>query len=348
VAALAARLAASGDQPAAAQPSGAPPATAQPAGAPPATAERFDAALTEALSRFQARHGLDLSAAVDAATLAALEVPIDRRIRQIELNMERWRWMERDLGNRYVLVNLPEFRLSVVDGGAAVLTMRVIVGKAHQATPVFSEPLTQIVLNPTWHIPDSIAAKEIAPQMLRDPGYLSRKGLAIKRRDDAAAVDTAALGADQVRQLGKPGSSWRLVQPPGPDNALGRYKFVVNDRFDVYLHDTPTGKLFARSERDFSHGCIRLEKPAELAQLLLTGDPKWTPEAIADGVESGRTVTIPLARPIPVHIVYLTAWVDPDGTLELRNDVYKHDAGLEAALATETPLWNDLAGLRRR
>ena len=334
VAALAARLAASGDLP---------------AGSLPAAAERFDAVLAEALSRFQARHGLDLSASVDAATLAALEVPIERRIRQIELNMERWRWMGSDLGNRYVLVNLPDFRLNVVDGREVVLTMRVIVGKAHLATPVFSEPLTQIVLNPTWHIPDSIVTNEIVPQMLRDPGYLSRKGLAIKRRDDAAAaIDPATLGAAEVSQLGRTGSSLRLLQPPGPDNALGRYKFVVNDRFNVYLHDTPTSRLFARSERDFSHGCIRLEKPAELAQLLLTGDPKWTSEAIADAVESGRTVTIPLARPLPVHIVYQTAWVDPDGTLELRNDMYKHDAGLEAALATQTPHRNDLVALRHQ
>jgi murein L,D-transpeptidase YcbB/YkuD len=332
VAALASRLAASGDLP---------------AGTLLTAAEHFDAALAEALSRFQARHGLDLSASVDAATLAALEVPIERRIRQIELNMERWRWMASDLGSRYILVNLPDFRLNVVDGREVVLTMRVIVGKAHLATPVFSEPLTQIVLNPSWHIPDSIVANEIVPQMLRDPGYLSRKGLAIKRRDDAAAaIDPATLGAAEVSQLGKAGSSLRLLQPPGRDNALGRYKFVVNDRFNVYLHDTPTGRLFARTERDFSHGCIRLEKPAELARVLLTGDPRWTPAAIADEVESGRTVTIPLARPLPVHIVYQTAWVDPDGTLELRDDMYKHDAGLEAALAAETPHRNDFAALR--
>ena len=339
VAALASRLAASGDLP----------AVTPPSGAPPAAPARFDAALAEALSRFQARHGLDLSASVDAATLAALEVPIEQRILQIELNMERWRWMGSDFGDRYVLVNIPDFSLRVVDGRRVVLAMRVIVGKAHQATPAFSDPMTQIVLNPAWHIPDSIAANEIAPQLLRDPGYLSRKGLAIKRRDDTSGtVDPATLDDAEVRQLGKPGSSLRLLQPPGADNALGRYKFVVNDRFDVYLHDTPTGQLFARSERDFSHGCIRLEKPAELARLLLAGDPKWTPQAISDEVESGRTVIIPLARPIPVHIIYQTAWAGPDGTLELRKDVYKHDAGLESALAAATPLRNDLAALRRR
>lgn len=334
VAALASRLAASGDLP---------------AGTLLTAAEHFDAVLAEALARFQARHGLDPSASVDAATLAALEVPIERRIRQIELNMERWRWMGSDLGSRYVLVNLPDFRLNVVDGGEVVLTMRVIVGKVRLATPIFSEPLTQIVLNPTWHVPDSIVATEIVPQMLRDPDYLSRKGLAIKRRDDAAAaIDPATLGVAEVSRLGKTGSSLRLLQPPGPGNALGRYKFVVNDRFNIYLHDTPTGRLFARSERDFSHGCIRLEKPAELARVLLTGDPRWTPAAIADGVESGRTVTIPLARPLPVHIVYQTAWVDPDGTLELRDDMYRHDAGLEAALSTETPRRNDFAALRHQ
>ena len=155
------------------------------------------------------------------------------------------------------------------------------------------------------------------------------------------------LGEAEIRQLGKRGSPYRLIQPPGADNALGRYKFVFPNQFDVYLHDTPTGRLFARSERDFSHGCIRLEKPAALAAYLLDGDPRWTPQAVEAGLASGRTVTIPLRRPLPVHILYKTAWVDRDGTLEFRPDVYRHDGWLAAALAAETPLWDDLAALRR-
>jgi L,D-transpeptidase YcbB len=330
VAALAARLRATGELA---------------GGAGPA---RFDATLAAALSRFQAAHGLPAKGEVDEATLAALDEPVEGRIRQLELNMERWRWMEGDLGNRYVLVNLPDFLLTVVDGGQAVMAMRVIVGKARLQTPVFSDLMTQIVLNPAWHIPDTIAAREIAPALLRDPGYLRRKGYELRRRDGGAAGGEAATaGEDEIRRLGMPGSPYRLVQPPGPDNALGHYKFVVADDFDVYLHDTPSTQLFARSERDFSHGCIRLEKPAELASYLLAGDPKWTPEAVAAAVAAGKPVTIPLRRPLPVHILYQTAWVDRGGTVELRDDVYGHDGWLEAELAAETPLWLDLAEVRR-
>ena len=351
VAALAARLRATGELPgvdAAVATVSAVPAPAAPAGAAGGQA-RFDAAMAAALARFQAAHGLpEKGELADKATLAALDVPIERRIRQLELNMERWRWMEGDLGNRYILVNLPDFLLTVVDGGQVVMTMKVIVGKARLKTPVFTDLMTQIVLNPAWHIPESIAAREIAPALLRDPGYLRRKGYEIKRRDGGAGgIDPATLGDDQMRKLGMAGSPYRLVQPPGADNALGHYKFVVADEFDVYLHDTPSTQLFARSERDFSHGCVRLEKPAELASYLLADDPKWTPEAIADAVASGKTETVPLHRPLPVHILYQTAWVDAAGTVELRDDVYGHDRWLEDELAAETPLSVDLAALRR-
>ena len=226
--------------------------------------------------------------------------------------------------------------------------MKVIIGKASLKTPVFSDLMTAIVLNPAWHIPDTIAAHEIVPALLRDPGYLRRKGYELRRRDGGAAgVEPGTIGEDQIRSLGTPGSPFRLVQPPGPDNALGHYKFVINDDFDVYLHDTPSAQLFARSERDFSHGCIRLEKPAELASYLLAGDPKWTPEAIAAAVAAGERVTIPLRRPLPVHILYQTAWVDPAGTVQFRDDVYGHDRWLEGELAALAPLWDDLASVRR-
>jgi murein L,D-transpeptidase YcbB/YkuD len=336
VAALAARLRVTGELPGGAA------ATTSPAS--------FDAALAAALSRFQAAHGLPAKGEVaDEATLAALDVPLERRIRQFELNMERWRWMEGDLGSRYVLVNLPDFLLTLVDGGRVVMTMKVIVGKASVKTPVFSDLMTAIVLNPAWHIPDTIAAHEIVPALLRDPGYLRRKGYELRRRDGGATagVGPGTIGEDQIHSLGTPGSPFRLVQPPGPDNALGHYKFVVNDDFDVYLHDTPSTQLFARSERDFSHGCVRLEKPAELASYLLADDPKWTPQAIAASVAAGERVTIPLRRPLPVHILYQTAWVDPGGTVQFRDDVYGHDRWLEGELAALTPLWDDLAGVRR-
>jgi murein L,D-transpeptidase YcbB/YkuD len=367
VAALAARLAASGDlapEAAAARPAGqargiafasfsghAPGTSSAGGGGLAAMAGRqalFDDALSAALARFQARHGLEPAAdgGVDAATLAALNVPVESRGRQIELNLERWRWTVGDLGERYILVNVPAFQLSVVEQGRTVMTMRVIVGKAQRATPVFSDVVTQIVLNPAWHIPDSIVAQEIAPQLRKDPGYLRRKGIEIKRQGEGTAeVDAAALSAVEIDQLGKHGSRLRLRQPPGPQNPLGRYKFVFPNQFDVYLHDTPAGKLFERSRRTFSHGCVRIEKPDELAQYLLSDDPRWTPEAVAAKLATGESETITLARPLPVYILYLTAWVEADRTLNFGGDVYDEDARLDEALAAETPLWNDLAAL---
>jgi murein L,D-transpeptidase YcbB/YkuD len=370
VAALAARLAASGDlapEAAAARPGGratgiadaslggqAPGTAAAVSGGPgtgAAGAGRqalFDDALSAALAHFQARHGIEPTAGggVDATTLAALNVPVERRARQIELNLERWRWISGDFGERYILVNVPAFQLSVVEHGRTVASMRVIVGKEQRATPVFSDLLTQIVLNPTWHIPDSIVAQEIAPQLRKDPGYLRRKGIEIKRQGAGTAeVDAGALSAAEIDQLGRHGSPLRLRQPPGPQNPLGRYKFLFPNQFDVYLHDTPAGELFERSRRTFSHGCVRIEKPDELAQYLLAGDPRWTPEAVAAKLATGESETITLASPLPVYILYLTAWVEADGTPNFRADVYDEDARLDEALAAETPLWDDLAAL---
>ncbi len=291
--------------------------------------------------------GLRRALAVSRAQAAAGggEPSLAGRIRQIELNMERWRWLP-DLGDRYVLVNVPDFRLAVVDGDREVMSMRVIVGKAQRRTPVFSDLMSQIVLNPAWHVPDSIAAHELAPALLRDRGYLKHEGIEIRRGAAGEAVDPGKLGAGEIAQLGRPGSPFRLVQPPGPHNALGRYKFVFPNQYDVYLHDTPNGKLFSRDDRELSHGCVRVEEPAALAAYLLADDARWTPQAVAAQIASGRTATIPLARPIAVHILYLTAWVDGAGTLELRRDIYGHDAWLDAALAAEMPLWEDLDGLR--
>jgi murein L,D-transpeptidase YcbB/YkuD len=280
--------------------------------------------------------------------LQELDVPVEQRIRQIEVNMERWRWLPGDLGTRYLLVNVPDYRLAVVDGGRAVLGMRVIVGKAQSETPVFSDVLTHIVLNPAWALPDSIVAKEVVPKALADPGYLRRKGLQLVRGtgENAGPIDAASLGAGGIEQLGRPGSPFRLRQPPGGDNPLGRIKFLFPNRFDVYLHDTPSGRQFASTERDFSHGCIRLERPFALADYLLAGDRRWDPRAVAEAVAGGRTTTIAVPRPMPVHILYWTAWAEPDGTVQFRRDVYGHDATLAEALDREPPLWRRPASAR--
>jgi murein L,D-transpeptidase YcbB/YkuD len=358
VAALRARLAATGDLPPPPAGGGEPPGArlpgTQPAGArpggsqQPAGSDLYDRDVAAAVARFRARHGLAPGEAVDADTLQELDVPVEERIRQIEVNLERWRWLPGDLRTRFILVNVPDYRLQVVDGGRVVLAMRVIVGKAQSETPVFSDRLTQIVLNPAWALPDSIVAKEIVPKAAADPGYLRRKGLQAVRigSEDAAKVDGASLGPAQIEQLGRPGSPYRLRQPPGGDNPLGRIKFLFPNRFDVYLHDTPSGRQFASSERDFSHGCIRLEQPFALADYLLAGDPKWNPQAVAEAIAGARTTTIMVPRPLPVHILYWTAWVDDQGTVQFRRDVYGHDATLAAALDREPPLWSQHATAR--
>ena len=285
--------------------------------------DAFDDALADAVSRFQRSHGLEVTGEVDESTLAELNVPVQDRIRQLQVNMERWRWLPGSFGDRYILVNVPEFKLDLVEGGKTVYTMRVVVGKDQSRTPAFSDKMTYLELNPAWNIPDSIAEKEILPKLAADPGYL-------------ASHDMEVI----------PGSDNRLRQRPGPDNPLGQIKFMFPNEFDIYLHDTPADHLFSRTERDFSHGCIRLEKPIELANILLKGDPKWTPEALQAAIDSGEQKTITLEHPLPVHILYWTAWVEPDGAVQFRKDIYGHDEQLERALAEEPPVWLDLNAVR--
>lgn len=284
-------------------------AEALPAAASP---DLFDAALAEAVRGFQRRHGLEEDGAVGPATLAELNQRAEDHVRQIEVNLERWRWLPRDLGQRHVLVNIAGFRLEAVEDGRAELEMRVIVGKPYTRTPMFSSAMTDVIWNPSWYVPQSIATKEIFPKAGKDPSYLRRGGYEVL-----------------------PGS--RLRQKPGPGNALGRIKFVFPNRFNVYLHDTPARTLFRRTVRTFSHGCIRIEKPFDLAVWVLEEDPRWTPEAIRAGIDAGRERKVPLPRRVPVHVAYWTAWVDGGGTLQLGPDVYSRDVGLARLLAGERP-----------
>ena len=285
----------------------------------------FDEALAAAVARFQKRHGFDPTGSVDADTLAELNVPVEGRIRQIEINLERMRWMPTNLGERYIRVNIPEFAMQVVDHGQTAVEMRVVVGKAQQSrTPVFSDKMTYVELNPAWNIPEGIAAEEIMPKLASDPGYLARNNMEVVEANGTT----------------------RLRQRPGPDNPLGQVKFMFPNDFDIYLHDTPADHLFKQEERDFSHGCIRLERPLDLARYLLQGDKDWTPEKLQEAIASGETRSVTLPKPLPVHILYFTAWVDEDGTVQLRRDVYGHDAKLAAALADEPVVDLDLDAIR--
>ncbi|HEX4495657.1 MAG TPA: L,D-transpeptidase family protein [Thermoanaerobaculia bacterium] len=304
VAALRARLEASGEL-----------APEAPASTTPAPRDLFDAPLQAALIRFQDLHGLDPDGHVGKGTLAALDVTVEQRIRQIEVNLDRWRWLPHDLGERYIMVNIAGFTFDLVEAGHPALSMRVVAGKVTNRTPMFTGRMTNIVLNPYWNVPASIAKKEVIPHMERDPGYLEREGLEV-------------TGS---------GSSLEVRQKPGPKNALGRVKFLFPNRFDVYLHDTPSRSLFSRTVRSFSHGCIRVEKPIELAEYLLKDDPAWTPKRIAAVIARGKEAWVNIPHPLPVHLVYWTAWVDDAGILQLRDDLYGRDKPLMDVLGTEAP-----------
>ena len=289
----------------------------------PGAAPLFDAATQQALKRFERRHGLAPDGRLDREVLAELNVPVEERIRQIELNLERWRWLPEALGDRYVLVNIPTYNLTAVDHGQVALQMRVVTGKPDSPTPIFSDEMTTVVFSPYWNVPPDIARDETMPAVMRDPGYLGRNNLEVVRAGhvlDPWAVDWSRPGHIQFRQR------------PGAHNALGGVKFMFPNQFDVYLHDTPADALFARVERDYSHGCVRLEKPFEMAQWVLQDRSEWTPEKIQAAMASGREQHIALKRHIPVYIVYETVWVDDDGTVEFREDVYGHDARQERVL----------------
>jgi murein L,D-transpeptidase YcbB/YkuD len=286
----------------------------------------YGAELQEAVKRFQRRHGLADDGVVSGATLAQLNVPVERRIEQMTLNLERWRWLPAKLADRYVLVNLPEQRLEVWDRGQVPVSMRVIVGKKATPTPIFDDDMTHIIFSPYWNVPPDIAANETIPSMMRDPAFLSRMNMEVLDRD-GNAVDPSAV------DLSSPGN-YRIRQRPGAANALGYVKFMFPNQFNVYLHDTPTDSLFERASRSFSHGCVRLEQPEALARYVLADQPEWTPERIQEAMHSGVEKHVKLTAPIAVYLGYFTARVSADGILQFRDDLYGIDARQSTLLAT--------------
>lgn len=279
------------------------------------------------MRRFQQRHGLQADGSVGEATLAALNVPVEERIRQIEANMERWRWLPRQLEPRYILVNMAGYELQVIEAEQTVLNMRVIVGRDYRQTPVFTSAMTSLVLNPHWYVPRSIFRDDILPRLRRDPEYLERLGMRLfsslngnGSEVDAAGVDWAAVDGNSFPYI--------LRQGPGPHNALGRVKFLLPNRYGIFLHDTPDRALFSQPARAFSSGCIRLEDPIELARYVLADEERWSRAGLEAAVAQGRPLGLTLPEPIPVYLVYWTAWVDEAGVLQLRDDIYGRDRRL--------------------
>jgi murein L,D-transpeptidase YcbB/YkuD len=274
--------------------------------APQADGDAFDAETVRAVKRFQSRHGLEVDGRVGAATLAALNVSVSDRIVQIRATLERWREMPRDWPATRIVVNVAAATLTFYRNGTPEITSRVIVGAPIHPTPVLAARLESVLFNPPWNVPTSIVRKEIMPKVNRDPGYLAR---------------------NHYLDLG----GGRLQQEPGPWNSLGRIKLELPNPFDVYLHDTPSRALFAKSRRTLSHGCIRVEAVKPLA-LALLGEG-WSSEAIDEAIAAGATRRVDLRERVPVYVVYLTAFVDADGTVEFRDDVYGRDRRLIAALS---------------
>ncbi len=283
----------------------------------------FDAAAAEALKRFQARHGLAATGTLDPATVAALNVPAEERVRAIGLNLERWRWMAPPAARRSVLVNVPTFELHAYEDEREAFAMRVVTGEPGRPTPVFREDMTTVVFSPYWNVPPIIAATETLPLVLRDPGYVRRMGLEVLRGDEVVDPLRVNWRRDASRVT--------FRQRPGAGNALGRVKFLFPNPFNVYLHDTPQTALFARPRRAFSHGCVRVEQPARMAEWVLHGARGWTSARIRAAMGAGRESAVPLPDAIPVTVAYFTVWVDPDGTVQFRPDVYGHDR-LQAGL----------------
>ena len=299
------------------------------------TAPRLDAELVEGLVAFQLRHALDADGVLGPATMAALRVPLAQRVRQIELTLERWRWMPDVLPERLVVVNVPAFRLFALERAAAgrpVLRMNVIVGEAERRrfTPLFVGTMREVVFRPYWDVPPSIARGELLPRIRRRPGYLEREELEIVRGGDHDAVVYAPTAANFARVAS---GYLRLRQRPGPKNALGAVKFVFPNPYNVYLHGTPAQELFARTRRDFSHGCIRVEDPTALAEWVLAGQEGWDRVAIADAMTSEeRSQRVSIARPLPVYVLYATAVAGENAPLRFYPDLYGHDAALARAL----------------
>ena len=292
--------------------------------------QRFDASLEEAVRRFQRRHGLSADGVVGRRTRAELSVPATARARQIAANLERLRWLPHERHGRRIVVNVASFTLDAFEDDVPALTMRIVVGRRTWKTPIVSGGIGEAILNPYWNVPTSIARAELVPRLRRDPGFLAREGMRVlsgwgegAREIDPRTIDWSRADLSRLR----------FRQDPGPRNPLGQIKFPFPNPCGIHLHDTPSRSLFALEQRSFSHGCVRLENAMALAEWILRDEPDWSPDAIHGALAEGTTHAIRLRAPVPVHVSYLTAWVDPDGTLAFRADLYGRDAPLAAALS---------------
>jgi murein L,D-transpeptidase YcbB/YkuD len=332
--------------------------------------EVFDDSLDQAVRKYQQRNGLYVDGVVGISTIEALNVPVEERISQIELTMERWRLLPQYLGNRYILVNIANYHLYGIENNNDTINMRIVVGKPQWNTPMFSEEMTHLIINPYWNIPPSIFKDDIAPKIMEDSQYMSKQnmdamGLKAPEKivvEEAEVVKVVVnVEATEVTDGDNTGETelseveiqnkkaqeeyiskvlsgkYRLRQNPGPGNPLGRIKFLFPNKHSVYLHDTPNRGFFKKAQRNFSHGCIRVEKPLELAEFVLSSNPSWTQNTIQSSINKMKTKTVHLDESITVYILYFTTWVDNEGTVNFHKDIYGLDKTLYNALRTTRP-----------
>ena len=275
------------------------------------TSSMFNDTLETAIRNFQERHGYTATGKISDSLVKEMNVPVVKRIQQVIMNMERMRWMAARENGNLIIVNIPEFVLHVYEGNKKVFDMDVVVGKEGHNTMMFNGDLNQVVFCPYWNVPQSIVQKEIQPAMEKDKNYLEKQNMEVTGNEDGVPV---------IRQL------------PGEKNALGKVKFLFPNSFNIYFHDTPAKSLFEKDKRAYSHGCIRLKEPEKMADYVLRDQPEWTPEKIEDAMNAGKEKFVKVKNPIPVVITYYTAWVDDNGRLNFREDIYGHDSDLASKM----------------
>jgi murein L,D-transpeptidase YcbB/YkuD len=301
----------------------------------PKDPQLFDEQLLNAVKRFQARHGLQQDGVVGRNTRAALNLSAEERVQQIKINMERWRWLPRELGDTYIMVNTAAFTLDYFWNDEALLSMRVIVGDDKNRTPVFTEKISYIEINPVWNVPRKIVLEEILPKLVTKPDYLEKNGFKIlsdwSSNPKELTLEETGWSKERIEDF-----PYRLQQVPGDGNALGRIKFIFPNQFSIYMHDTPGKALFKKAPRNFSHGCIRVEKPKELALALFIEQlDQWDDKRLNEVLATEETNRVVLEKSLPVYIVYFTSWADDAGTVHFSKDHYHRDISLTKTLFSE-------------
>jgi len=288
--------------------------------------ELFGKCLDKAVKSFQQRHGLVVDGVVGSGTQKALNISVDKKIEKVLLNIDRIKWLPRDDNNQYIVVNIPEFMLHYIENKETKQKLRVIVGDRRHPTPIFSQFISFIVLNPYWKVPEGIVKREVVPAMIKDPSYLQKHGLEAHKNwnENSEVVDTSWLYwedyLDDTMEF-----PYRLMQPPGPRNALGKIKFKFPNRFSVYLHDTPTKYLFKRTIRAFSHGCVRLSQPRELLKTIASFNKNINLKKARTILKGKQKTQLDMKNKLRIYLVYLTAGMNNEGKLEFRNDIYHYD-----------------------